>query len=193
MIGALSRWCWRTGFLISLEAEEPPVADPRPTALLAAQSAGENAPASKGRVLIVDDNAINQLVARKAVQRVGYEAAVGGDGAAALEMIAGSRFQVVLMDCQMPGMDGYQTTAEIRRRERAGERLPVVAMTANSVDGDRERCSAAGMDDYIGKPLRLADLAEMLERWVTPLETCGAAAASPGPAFPTPPDRPIGR
>jgi CheY-like chemotaxis protein len=85
-------------FLIPLEAEEPPVADPRPAALLPAQSAGENASPSQGRVLIVDDNAINQLVARKAVQRVGYEAAVAGDGAAAPEMIAGSRFHVVLMD-----------------------------------------------------------------------------------------------
>jgi CheY-like chemotaxis protein len=118
------------------------------------------------RILIVEDNPVNQMVASRALGTLGYEAEVVAGGEAALEVLAHSQFDLILMDCQMPGMDGYDATAEIRRREAGRSRIPIVAMTANAIDGDRERCMAAGMDDYISKPIRLALLAKMLESWL---------------------------
>jgi CheY-like chemotaxis protein len=92
------------------------------------------------------------------------EVVAGGE--AALEALERGHFDLVLMDCQMPGMDGYSATIEIRRRERGGRRMPIVAMTANAVEGDRERCIDAGMDDYLSKPIRLAVLGKTLECWL---------------------------
>jgi CheY-like chemotaxis protein len=118
------------------------------------------------RILIVEDNPVNQMVASRALQTLGYVAEVVAGGEAALEALDRGQFDLILMDCQMPGMDGYVATAEIRRREGGRNRIPIVAMTANAVDGDRERCMAAGMDDYISKPIRLASLGKMLESWL---------------------------
>jgi CheY-like chemotaxis protein len=87
-------------------------------------------------------------------------------GEAALEALENCRFDLILMDCQMPGMDGYAATAEIRRREGGRSRIPIVAMTANPIEGDRDRCMAMGMDDYLSKPVRLAALRKMLECWL---------------------------
>jgi CheY-like chemotaxis protein len=124
---------------------------------------------NKGHILIVDDNPVNQLVALRAVRGLGYSGEAVEGAYEALEALHTRRFDLVLMDCQMPGMDGYEATAEIRRLEAlAGShtRTPVVAMTANAIEGDRERCIAAGMDDYLAKPVRLVPLAGALERWV---------------------------
>jgi signal transduction histidine kinase/CheY-like chemotaxis protein len=118
------------------------------------------------RVLVVDDNPVNQIVASRALLKLGYVADVVPSGEAALEALDRGRFDLILMDCQMPGMDGYAATAEIRRREGGHGRTPIVAMTANSIEGDRERCIAAGMDDYLAKPIRLATLGKMLEDWL---------------------------
>src|SRR5512135_2764524 len=105
-------------------------------------------PGDRGSILIVDDNPVNQLVALRAVRGLGYTGEVVPGGAEALEALSARRFDLVLMDCQMPGMDGWDATAEIRRREAsAGRRTPIVAMTAGAVDGDHERCLAAGVDD----------------------------------------------
>jgi PAS domain S-box-containing protein len=130
-------------------------------------------------VLVAEDSPVNQIVAVRALERCGCRAAVANDGAAALDALAKGHFDAVLMDCQMPGVDGYQATAELRRREHAaGEgHTPVIAMTASAMEGDLERCLTAGMDDYISKPMRYHVLVDTLRRWVPALgESVGHAA-----------------
>jgi PAS domain S-box-containing protein len=122
-------------------------------------------------VLIAEDNPVNQVVAVHQLERCGCRTRVAGDGAATLEALAEGHFDAVLMDCQMPGIDGYEATAELRRRERAAgaPRTPVIAMTASAMKGDIERCLAAGMDDYVSKPMRHQVLMETLRRWLPAL------------------------
>jgi PAS domain S-box-containing protein len=124
----------------------------------------------RGVVLVAEDNDINQLVATALLAQLGYEADVAGDGRVALDLVSRRRYDAVLMDCQMPEMDGYAATAELRRREAGGPRTPVIALTAGARAEDRDRCLAAGMDDHLAKPLGPAALAEALNRWVRPPE-----------------------
>ena len=126
----------------------------------------------KGRVLVADDNLTNQELAVEMLRRLGYAADTVANGAEAVEALLSRPYDAVLMDCRMPEMDGYQATAEIRRRER-GPRTPIIAMTGNAMSSDRDRCLRAGMDDYLAKPVLLKDLEATLARWV--------AAASPLP------------
>ena len=119
------------------------------------------------RVLLVEDNAVNQMVATTMLQAAGCIVEVAGNGREALERLERNRYQLVLMDCQMPEMDGYAATTEWRQRERAsGAHQPIVALTANALEGDRERCVAAGMDDYLAKPFRREQLLAMLRRYL---------------------------
>ena len=129
--------------------------------------------ARDGRILVVDDNPINQLVAVRAVHSLGYAADAVAGGEAALEALTSARYAAVIMDCQMPGMDGFQTAREIRRREAAGgeSRISIIAMTANGPGSDRGECIAAGMDDYLAKPFRIADLDSALSRWIAPRDS----------------------
>ncbi len=133
------------------------------------------APASPGRaehgpvsvrVLLAEDNPVNQKVALHMLQRFGIQADVVANGLEALDALVGVAYDLVLMDCQMPDLDGFEATRKIRGRERGSRRLPVVAMTANAMAGDRERCLEAGMDDYIAKPVRIPDLHRALARWL---------------------------
>ena len=116
------------------------------------------------RVLVAEDNPVNQRVAAAMLARLGMRVDVAGDGREAIDAVATVPYAAVLMDCQMPVMNGYEASAEIRRREGDGRRLPIVALTASALKGDEERCLAAGMDAYLAKPVRLEGLAEVLTR-----------------------------
>lgn len=125
---------------------------------------------SSVRILLVEDYVINQDVAIRQLKKLGYKADVVGDGLAAVKAWELGRYDIVLMDCQMPVLDGYDATAKIRGREVAmtgGKHTPIIAMTANAMMGDREKCIAAGMDDYIAKPIEADDLKRVLEQWST--------------------------
>ncbi len=117
------------------------------------------------RVLVAEDNAVNQKFAARILEKFGCRVDVAANGKEALEMLRGLHYDVVLMDCQMPEMDGYEATRAIRRREKGGRRLPIIAMTANALPGDRERCMEAGMDDYISKPVQPMALQSLLKQW----------------------------
>ena len=118
------------------------------------------------RVLVVEDNPVNQLVAMGLLEALGYGSRVAADGVAALSALAEEHFDAVLMDVQMPRMDGYAATRAIRAGEPDGTHLPVIAMTAAAVEGERDRCLAAGMDDFLTKPVDAAALTEVLDQWV---------------------------
>jgi two-component system sensor histidine kinase/response regulator len=149
--------------------------------LVTRHSLRELRPPVAARVLVAEDNEVNQKVAVRILERLGYRVEVAEDGREALEACARTRYDAVLMDGQMPGMDGYEVTRRIRARERDGERLPIIAMTASAMKGDRERCLEAGMDDYVAKPVTPESLEAALRRWVgapaAPAER--AAVASP--------------
>lgn len=116
------------------------------------------------RVLVVEDNPINQMLARRLLERMGHEVVVAEDGAKGVERVAGARFDLVFMDCQMPVMDGYAATAGIRALGARGT-LPIIALTANAMQGDRELCLEAGMNDYLAKPVSPDQLSEVIARW----------------------------
>ncbi|MFP3579007.1 response regulator [Arthrobacter sp. SIMBA_036] len=120
----------------------------------------------RGRLLVVEDNEVNQLVARSTVAKLGYDVDVVPNGADAVAAVGKVQYDAVLMDCHMPVMDGFEATGIIRSRENGNSRLPVIAMTAGALDGDRERCLGAGMDDYLAKPVDAAELEAALARWV---------------------------
>jgi signal transduction histidine kinase len=118
------------------------------------------------RVLVVDDNAVNLLVARQQLEYLGYSTDAVGSGAEALKAVGQQRYNVVLMDCQMPGLDGYETTRRLRQLEGGARRTVVIAVTAHAMKGEREKCLAASMDDYIAKPYRTEELGSLIERWL---------------------------
>ena len=121
------------------------------------------------RILVAEDNLINQEVAKGMLQNLGCRVDVVGDGRQAVEAISASRYDLAFLDCQMPHLDGYAATAEIRsyEQEQGVEKpLPIIALTANALQGDREKCLAAGMDDYLSKPFTLDQILVVLERWL---------------------------
>ena len=135
-------------------------------ALAEPSSAGKTRRKVHARALVVEDNTTNQKVARLMLENIGCRVDVAANGKEAVEMLELLPYDVLFMDCEMPEMDGYEATAEIRRRHANDRHVPIVAMTAKAIQGDRARCLEAGMDDYISKPVRLEDLEAALARWV---------------------------
>jgi signal transduction histidine kinase/DNA-binding NarL/FixJ family response regulator len=117
-------------------------------------------------LLVAEDSPVNQVVAARALERCGYRSHLVASGREAVEAFASGDYEAVLMDCQMPGLDGYRATAEMRAMERDSRRTPIIAMTARALAGDHERCIEAGMDDHISKPMHHAELLEKLTRWI---------------------------
>ena len=148
--------------------------------------------AGGARVLLVEDNLVNQDIGAAMLGALGLSADVAGNGIEAVAMFERGRYGMILMDCQMPEMDGFEATAEIRSREAASgvAKTPIIALTANAMQGDRERCLAAGMDDYMAKPFSKLQLAAMVERWAAAsadarpqaCQACQADAADPAKA-----------
>ncbi|MEQ1948980.1 MAG: response regulator [Bryobacteraceae bacterium] len=140
-----------------------------------------------GRILVAEDNTVNQRVALGLLKRLGYESEVAGNGTEALEKYTRERYQAILMDCQMPEMDGYEATRKIREMEQgsgAQERMTIIAFTAHAGLAERDKCLAAGMDDYLAKPIRLDDLHAVLEKHLrVRVAATPDGSASDGPAL----------
>ncbi|MBI5245887.1 MAG: PAS domain-containing protein [Elusimicrobia bacterium] len=152
----------RFWFRVPLSEDGAPRADERRPATAAEFS--------RLRVLVVEDNDANRNIAIEMLAHLGVAADSAADGALALEALSRFSYDLVFMDCSMPGLDGYAATIELRRREGLGARTPVVAMTAYALKDDREKCLAAGMDDYLSKPVRLDDVAAALAHWTAPVD-----------------------
>jgi CheY-like chemotaxis protein len=140
---------------LSDDAPGPEAAAPEP------ESGG-----ARGRVLVAEDNPVNQLVIESLLRRRGFAVDRASDGLEAVARLDHAVHDAIFMDCQMPNLDGYEATARIRAAESGDQHVPIVAMTAHALAGDREKCLRAGMDDYLSKPIRTEDLDPILERWL---------------------------
>jgi len=118
-------------------------------------------------ILVVEDNAVNQEVALGMLNKIGFQAEVADNGQEGVDALEAGNFDLVLMDCQMPVLDGYAATGKIRKREGNGHRTPIIALTANAMTGDAEKCLAAGMDDYLSKPFEPEALEEKIVFWLS--------------------------
>jgi signal transduction histidine kinase/HPt (histidine-containing phosphotransfer) domain-containing protein len=130
------------------------------------------------RILLVEDDLVNRQVAMRMIERIGYHADAVDNGRAALEILSRSTYDLILMDCQMPEVDGYTATREIRLRQGALRQTRIIGLTAHALAGDREACVRAGMDDYLPKPMMPEDLCEIIDKWVTEPDSSKGAAKS---------------
>ena len=135
-------------------------------ALEAIAEAHRSSGQSRGNILLVEDNKMNQLVGSKVLSKLGYHFDIASHGGEAVQAVMLTNYDAILMDCQMPEMDGYEATGHIRRFEGDARHTPIIAMTAAAMEGDREKCLSAGMDDYVTKPVRPDVIAAVIERWV---------------------------
>jgi two-component system, sensor histidine kinase len=174
------------------EVRLEPAADPAETFVAASGgwspdfARGEEARGNGALVLLVEDNPVNREVAVGMLENLGYRTESAANGMLALEAVSEATYAAVLMDCQMPVMDGLTATAEIRRREAktGGERLAIIALTANAMQGNRERCLSAGMDDFLSKPFTQVELGSVLKKWVPAAAAFRPAIAPTSPAAP---------
>jgi len=163
--------------LIALIDQSPPATTSPVPALAAPPS-----PASSGHVLLAEDNEINQLVATTMLQKLGYRVDVVTDGAQAVKAATQTAYQAIIMDCQMPVLDGYQGTQEICRLQDGSPRTPIIALTASAMSTDQQRCLAAGMDDYLTKPLTAQGLSDALTTWALQRSAPAMPAEALGPS-----------
>ena len=119
------------------------------------------------RILLVEDDVLNQEVMGAMLRILGYHTDIATDGAEALQALSSNNYQLILMDCKMPVMDGFEAVNTIRNSAEAWRHIPVIAITANALSGERERCMNAGMDEYLSKPVKMEDLGKMLERFIS--------------------------
>jgi CheY-like chemotaxis protein len=133
---------------------------------------------SRGRALVVEDNAVNQEMARAMLDMLGFDVVTASNGLEGVAAASDQDFALILMDCQMPVMDGLAASRAIRAAEVNSRRVPIIALTGNAMPGDREACVEAGMDDYLAKPFSLTALRAVLDRWAAPAGKSGAAARS---------------
>jgi two-component system, sensor histidine kinase and response regulator len=159
--------------------ENTPEKDP---GLVTRRSLRERVADSRVRILVTEDNAVNQKVAVRMMEKLGYRADVAANGLEALEALSRGSYEAILMGVQMPEMDGYAATKEIREREGTQRHTPIIAMTANAMQGDREKAIEEGMDDYVSKPVKLVELGAVLERWVSKEDEEEAEADTTTPA-----------
>ena len=131
-----------------------------------------------GRILVAEDNAVNQRLMVKVLNKLNYTPEVVADGRSAVDAALDGDYAAILMDCQMPEMDGFEATVEIRRKEGPERRVPIIALTASAMRGDSDRCFAAGMDDYLAKPVDLALLGDTLRRCTDPAMRASRPATS---------------
>ncbi|WP_158045351.1 ATP-binding protein [Skermanella pratensis] len=175
-------------FWFTAQFHNPADGEPAPAARAAAPARVQDRDGARrlsGRVLLVEDNPVNREVATERLMRLGCTVDVAANGIEALDRVRHHGYDLILMDCQMPELDGFDATRairldETRQPETRARHVPIVALTANALDGDRERCLAAGMDDYLAKPFSHGQLSAVLERWLTP-SGCPATGA-PGVA-----------
>ncbi|MCB0320998.1 MAG: response regulator, partial [Bdellovibrionales bacterium] len=130
----------------------------------------QDTPENSLRILVVEDNLVNQRLAEIMLTKLGHSSVIAGDGRQALQQIQEGSFDLILMDCRMPVLDGYDTTREIRKNSGDVGKIPIIAMTANAMEGDSEQCFAAGMDDYLTKPINKRSLGAMLQKYSSKLQ-----------------------
>ena len=121
----------------------------------------------KLRILVAEDNRVNQALARRLLEKQGHTVTIAADGREAIAAFEKDRFDLILMDVQMPEVDGFQATEAIRQQEKGEQRIPIIALTANAMSGDRERCLAAGMDGFVSKPIDVAELTDAIAKLVS--------------------------
>jgi CheY-like chemotaxis protein len=177
-----------------------PLSEPQPITLVRRHGLAEPRAEVCTRVLLAEDNIVNQKLAVRMLEKLGCRVDAVANGREVVDAVTRMAYPLIFMDCQMPEMDGYDATAAIRARETlTGGHIPIIAMTANALPGDRERCLQAGMDDYVSKPIKVEDLIELLRKWSKPvtealpiLHAGGSGASttmeqgSPQPSTPTP-------
>jgi signal transduction histidine kinase/CheY-like chemotaxis protein len=166
-------------FRVSLNLPNGAVSDASP---IAATRRKTVLPRMSGHVLLAEDNEVNKTIVLAWLDRLGFTADCAKNGREALALLESRSFDLVLMDCQMPEMDGFTATAEIRRREAlTGGHVPIIALTANAIEGDRDTCLRAGMDDYLTKPFKGPHLADVIARWLPASRAAAAPTVSPPP------------